>query len=77
MVLIYPKVNYIIIMFKCIAYLNTDFVWITMLVCLLVEVDMFSIFSYYALANEITLNFYSKLHDSYLMRCLHNKYYPK
>ena len=41
-----------------------------MLVCLLVEVDMFSIYPYYGLANKITLNFNSKLHDSYLMKCL-------
>ena len=43
MALIHPKVKYTIIMFQCKTYLNTDLVWITMLVCLLVEVDMFSI----------------------------------
>ena len=76
MVLIQPKVEYTIIMFQCKTYLNTDLHWITMIVCLLVE-DMFSIFPYYGLANKITLNFNSKLHDSYLMKCLHNNYYPK
>ena len=37
-----------------------------MLVRLLVEVDMFSVFPYYGLEKDI------KDHDSYLMKCLHN-----
>ena len=41
-------------------YLNADLVKITMLVCLLVEVDMFSAFPRDELANKITLNFDSK-----------------
>ena len=64
-------------MFQCKAYLNTDLVWMTMLVCLSVEVDMFSAFPYYVLANKITINFDSKFHDSYLMQRMHNKFYPK
>ena len=43
-----------------------------MLVCLLVEVDMFSVLSYYGLANKSTLNFDIKFYDSYLMKYLHN-----
>ena len=41
-----------------------------MLVCLLVEVDMFSTFPYYGLVNRIIPKFYSKLYDSYFMKCL-------
>ena len=41
-----------------------------MLVCLLVEVDMFSAFPCYGLAIKITLNFDSKFHDSYLMNTI-------
>ena len=59
-------------MFQCKPNWNTDLVWITMLVCLLVKVDMFSAFPCYGLANKITLNFDSKIHDYYLMKCLHN-----
>ena len=43
-----------------------------MQVCLLVEVDMFSAFPSYGLANKITLNVDSKSHDSYIMKCLHD-----
>ena len=39
-----------------------------MLVCLLVEVDMFSVFPYYGLAKKKTLIFDIKFHDSYLMK---------
>ena len=38
----------------------------------MVEVDMFSALLYDGLQNKITLNFDSKFHDSYLMKCLHN-----
>ena len=37
-----------------------------MLVCLLIEVYMFSALPYYGLANKITLNVDSKFHDFYL-----------
>ena len=43
-----------------------------MLVCLYLEVKMFIAFPCYGLANEITLNFDSKFHDSYLIKCLQN-----
>ena len=44
-----------------------------MLVRLLVEVDMFSVFPYYGLEKEKeTVFFHIKCHDSYLMKCLHN-----
>ena len=44
-----------------------------MLVRLLVEVDMFSVFPYYGLEKEKkTILFDLKSHDSYLMKCLHN-----
>ena len=39
-------------MFLCKTYLNTCLVWITMLVRLLVEVNMFSVFPYYWLDKE-------------------------
>ena len=42
-----------------------------MLVPLLVEVDMFSVFPYYGLEKEKNVFFDIKCHDSYLM-CLHN-----
>ena len=42
-----------------------------MLVRLLVEVDMFSVFPYYGLEKEKKF-FDIKCHDSYLMKCLHN-----
>ena len=47
MALIHQNVKNKIIMFLCKTYLNTCLVWITMLVRLLVEVDMFSVFPYY------------------------------
>ena len=43
-----------------------------MLVCLLVEVDMFSIFPHYGLEKEKTVFFDIKCHISYLLKCLHN-----
>ena len=44
-----------------------------MLACLLVEVDMFSVFPYYGLEKEKkTILFDIKCHDSYLMKCLHS-----
>ena len=45
-----------------------------MLVLLLVEVDMSSVFPYYGLEKEEkkTIFFDIKCHDSYLMKCLHN-----
>ena len=77
MVLLHRKVIYTIIMFQSKTYLNTDLVRITILICLLVEVDRFIVFHYYGLANKITLNFGSKFHNSYLIKCLHNKNYSK
>ena len=49
MALIHRNVKNTIIMFQCKTYLNTCLVWITMLVRLLVEVDMFTVFPYYGL----------------------------
>ena len=46
-----------------------------MLVSLLVEVDMISVFPYYGLEKEkktIFFDIFDKCHDSYLMKCLHN-----
>ena len=45
-----------------------------MLVRILVEVDMFSVFPYYELEKEKkhTIFFDIKCHNSYLMMCLHN-----
>ena len=44
-----------------------------MLVCLLVEVDIISVFPYYGLEEEEkTIFFDIKCHDSYLTKCLHN-----
>ena len=44
-----------------------------MLVRVLVEVDMFSVFPYYGLEKEKkTIFFDIKCHDSDLMKCLHN-----
>ena len=40
-----------------------------MLVRLLVEVDIFSVFPYYGLEKEKEIDI--KCHDSYLMKCLH------
>ena len=60
-------------MFQCKTYLNTCLVWITKLVRLLVEVDMFNVFPYYWLEKEKkTIFFDIKCHDSYSMKCLHN-----
>ena len=50
--LIHQNVKNTIIMFQSKTYLNTCLVWIIMLVCLLVEVDMFSVFPYYGLEKE-------------------------
>ena len=52
MALIHGNVKTTIIMFQCKTYLNTCLVWIIMLVRLLVEVDMFSVFPYYGLEKE-------------------------
>ena len=41
-----------------------------MLVCLLVEVDMFSVFPYYGLAKKNILIFDIEFHDSYLINVL-------
>ena len=76
MVLPHRKVKYTIIMFQSKTYLTTDLVLTTILICLLVEVDMFVVFHYYGLANKITLNFDSKFHNSYSIKCLHNNNYP-
>ena len=43
-----------------------------MLVRLLVEVDMFSVFPYYGLEKKKIIFFDIKCQDSYLMKCLHN-----
>ena len=44
-----------------------------MLVRLLVEVDMFSVFHYCGLEKEKKTIFFDIMcHDSYLMKCLHN-----
>ena len=42
-----------------------------MLVRLLVEVDMFSVFPYYEMEKKLIF-FDIKCHDSYLMKCIHN-----
>ena len=52
MALIHRNVKNTIIMFQCKTNLNTCLVWIIMLVRLLVEVDMFSVFPYYGLEKE-------------------------
>ena len=74
MALIHRNVQNTIIMFQCKTCLNTCLVLIIMLVLLLVEVDMFSVFPYYGLENEKkqTIFFDIKCHASYLMKCLHN-----
>ena len=74
MALIHRNVKNTIIMFQCKTYLNTCLVNIIMLVRLLVEVDMFSVFPYYRLENEEkpTIFFDFKCHDSDLRKCLHN-----
>ena len=61
-------------MFQCKTYLNTCLVWTTMLVCLLVEVDMFSVFPIKDWQRKNILIFDIKFNDSYLMKCLHNNY---
>ena len=71
MALIHRNVKNTIIMFQCKTYLNTCLVLIIMLVRLLVEVDMFSVFPYYGLEKEKKI-FDIKCHDSYLMKCSHN-----
>ena len=44
-----------------------------MMVYLLVEVEMFSVFPYYGLDKEKKTIFVDiKCHDSYLIKCLHN-----
>ena len=73
MALIHRNVKNTIIMFQCKTYFNTCWVWIIMLVSLLVEVDMFSIFPYYGSEKrKKTILFDIKCQDSYLMKCLHN-----
>ena len=52
MALIHRNVKNTIIMFQCKTYLNTGLVLIIMLVRLLVEVNMFSVFPYYGLERE-------------------------
>ena len=52
MALIHRNVKNTIIMFQCNTYLNTSLVWIIMLVRLLVENDMSSVFPYYGLEKE-------------------------
>ena len=52
MALINRNVKNTIIMFQCKTYLNTCLVWIIMLVRLLVEVDMFSVFPYYEMEKK-------------------------
>ena len=72
MALIHRNVKNTIIMFQCKTYLNTCLVWIIMLVRLLVEVDMISVFPHYGLEKEKNNIFYIKCPDSYLMKSLHN-----
>ena len=52
MALILQKVTNTIIMFQCKTYLNACLVLIIMLVRLLLEVDMFSVFPYYGLEKQ-------------------------
>ena len=52
MALIHRNVKNKIIMIQCKTYLNTCLFWITMLVGLLGEVLMFSVFPYYWLEKE-------------------------
>ena len=72
MALIHRNVKNTLIIFQCKTHLNACLVWIIMLVRLLVEDDMFSVFPYYGLEKEKTIFFDIKCHDSYLMKCLHN-----
>ena len=72
MALIHRKAKNTIIMFQCKTYLDACLVRIVMLVRLLVEVDMISVFPYYGFEKEKTIFFDIKCHDSYLMKCLHN-----
>ena len=74
MALIHRNEKNTIIMFQYKTYLNTGLVWIIMLVRILVEVDMFSVFPYYGLEKEKKKTIFCdiKCHDSYLMKCLHN-----
>ena len=71
MALIHRNVKNTIIMFQCKTYVNTCLVLIIMLVRLLVEVDMFSVFPYYGLKKP-TIFFDINCHKSYLMKCLQN-----
>ena len=68
---IHQNVKNTINMFQCKIYMNTCLVLITILVCLLVEVNMFSVFPYYGLAKKKKYILDIKCHDSYLMKCLH------
>ena len=52
MAIIHQNVKNTIIMFQFKTFLNICLVWIIMLVRLLVEVDMFSVFPYYGLEKE-------------------------
>ena len=52
MALIHRNVKNTIIMFQSKTYLNTSLVLIIMLVRLLVEADMFSVYPYYGLEKE-------------------------
>ena len=52
MALIHRNIKNAIIMFQRKTYLNTCLVWIIMLVRLLVEVYMFSVFPYYWMEKE-------------------------
>ena len=72
MALIHRNVKNTIIMFQCQTYLNTCLVWITMLVRLLVEIDMLSVFPIVDWQRKKPIFFDIKCHDSYLMKCLHN-----
>ena len=65
MALIDRTVKNTIIMFQCKTNLNTCLVWITMLVRLLVEVDMFSAFPVMDLQRKKTIFFDIKCHNSY------------
>ena len=52
MALIHRNVKNTIVMFQCKTYLNICIVCIIMLVRLLVEADMFSVFPYFGLEEE-------------------------
>ena len=66
MAIIHRNLKNTIIMSQCKTYLNTCLVWIIMLVRILVEVDMFTVFPYYGLEKEKkTIFFDIKCHDSF------------